>query len=321
MISCFGVCTANRIQAEKLTACSAGAPAQEKQEKQTLTLVLWDYDKTSYDRRLIEAFEQTHPGVEMQVISSPDNYYDQKMEAFLLGDKNVDIFLTRTTASLKRMCEHGVVQELDDLVEQYGLDLADSPQLEEMRYDGTLYGVPYRQDRYVLFYNCDLFDQAGVPYPQERLTWPQLYELAQKLQNGLKQDGQYALMVLPIVWSNLSQGIKQIDPRLKEMGYRVYILSNYSEFLFKKHTDGAAFWPYIDGKVVSYEIHKGKPDPAIYLHLLNTYGLKAEECLFLDDRRENIEAAKRLGIRGIQVTSRDFLNRELDRILEGGEKI
>lgn len=181
-----------------LTACTAGAPAQEQQEKQTLTLVLWDYDKTSYDRRLVEAFEQVHPDVEIQVISYPDNYYDQKMEAFLLGDKNVDVFLTRTTASLKRMCEHGVVQELDEMVEQYGLDLAESPQLEEMRYDGTLYGVPYRQDRYVLFYNCDLFDEAGVPYPQERLTWPQLYELAQKLQSGLRETGQYALMVLPM---------------------------------------------------------------------------------------------------------------------------
>lgn len=126
------------------------------------------------------------------------------------------------------------------------------------------------------------------------------------------RNGEKMHVTRPEVWEKI--------PRLKEMGYRVYILSNYSEFLFKKHTDGAAFWPYIDGKVVSYEIHKGKPDPAIYLHLLNTYGLKAEECLFLDDRRENIEAAKRLGIRGIQVTSRDFLNRELDRILKGGEK-
>lgn len=181
-----------------LTACTAGAPAQEEQAKQTLTLVLWDYDKTSYDRRLVEAFEQTHPDVEIQVVSYPDTYYDQKMEAFLLGDKNVDVFLSRTTASLKRMCEHGVVQELDEMVEQYGLDLADSPQLTEMRYDGKLYGVPYRRDRYVLFYNCDLFDAAGVPYPQERLTWPQLYELAKKLQSGLRQNEQYALMVLPM---------------------------------------------------------------------------------------------------------------------------
>ena len=57
-----------------LTACTAGAPAQEQQEKQTLTLVLWDYDKTSYDRRLVEVFEQVHPDVEIQVISYPDNY-------------------------------------------------------------------------------------------------------------------------------------------------------------------------------------------------------------------------------------------------------
>ena len=104
--------------------------------------------------------------------------------------------------------------------------------------------------------------------------------------------------------------------RLKEKGYKIYILSNYSEFLLKKHTDGASFWPCVDGKVVSYQIHKGKPDPEIYLHLLRTYGIRPEDSLFFDDREENIAAAGKLGIHGIRVTSRDFLNREQDRILE-----
>lgn len=119
--------------------------------------------------------------------------------------------------------------------------------------------------------------------------------------------GEQMYVPRPEVWEKVA--------RLKRKGYKIYILSNYSEYLFKKHTDGASFWPYIDGKVVSYEIHKGKPDPEIYHHLLNQYAIKPEESLFLDDRAENIAAAEKLGIHGIQVTSREFLNQELDRIL------
>lgn len=179
-----------------LCACT-GEQTAETAEQQTLTLVLWDYDKISYDRRLVEAFEAAHPDVQVNVLSYPDTYYDQKMESLLIGDKPVDVFLSRTTMSLKHLCDYGVVYPLDGLVAEYGLDLAGTSSLDALRYDGTLYGVPYRQDRYVLFYNCDLFDRAGVAYPDSRMTWEELHQTALQLQDAL-DGGEYALMVLPM---------------------------------------------------------------------------------------------------------------------------
>ena len=55
----------------------------------------------------------------------------------------------------------------------------------------------------------------------------------------------------------------------------------------------------LDGIVMSGEELIGKPDQRIYQILLDRYGLKAEECVFIDDRIGNIEAGERLGIRGI----------------------
>ncbi|MBQ3601533.1 MAG: HAD-IA family hydrolase, partial [Lachnospiraceae bacterium] len=72
----------------------------------------------------------------------------------------------------------------------------------------------------------------------------------------------------------------------------------------------------IDGKVVSYEVHKIKPDPGIYQCLLDRYHLKPEECLFFDDRRENVEAGRRMGISGIQVESEEQLYAILAEIIE-----
>ena len=110
------------------------------------------------------------------------------------------------------------------------------------------------------------------------------------------------------IWKQLGQ--------LKEKGYNIYLLSNYSEQLFQKHTKGADFLQVIDGKVVSYEVHKIKPDPGIYQCLLDRYHLKPEECLFFDDRRENVEAGRRMGISGIQVKSEEQLYAILAEIIE-----
>jgi len=102
---------------------------------------------------------------------------------------------------------------------------------------------------------------------------------------------------------------------LKNKGYGIYILSNYSEELFEKHTKDAPFIKIADGIVVSYQIHITKPDKGIYQYLLNKYKLKAEECIFFDDRKENTEAAIKLGINAVTVTSKEFLLEELDKLL------
>lgn len=103
--------------------------------------------------------------------------------------------------------------------------------------------------------------------------------------------------------------------KLKEKGYGIYILSNYSEELFKKHTSDAPFIKLADGIVVSYQIHLTKPDEKIYRYLLDKYKLEAKECLFFDDRKENTEGAMKLGINAITVTSKEFLLEELDKLL------
>lgn len=103
--------------------------------------------------------------------------------------------------------------------------------------------------------------------------------------------------------------------KLKEKGYGIYILSNYSEELFNKHTNDASFIGIADGIVVSYQIHLTKPDEKIYRYLLDKYNLKAKECLFFDDRQENTEGAMKLGINAITVTSKEMLLEELDKLL------
>lgn len=103
---------------------------------------------------------------------------------------------------------------------------------------------------------------------------------------------------------------------LKAAGYNTYYLSNYNEYLMEKRPDILDFIPYMDGGVFSCKVHLIKPDPAIYHKLMATYGLKAEECVFLDDRIANIEAARKLGLQGILVKNHQQAYEELKQLLK-----
>ena len=59
------------------------------------------------------------------------------------------------------------------------------------------------------------------------------------------------------------------------------------------------FMPYMDGGLVSFLAGRTKPDPEMYRMFLLKYGLRADECVFIDDTEENVEAAKVLGFSGI----------------------
>ena len=84
---------------------------------------------------------------------------------------------------------------------------------------------------------------------------------------------------------------------VKEKGYHTFVLSNACNRFynyFPKHYDLESF----DGVVVSSDVKMIKPNPAIYEHILKTYDLNSEECLFIDDVDANVEAAKAVGIKG-----------------------
>lgn len=102
---------------------------------------------------------------------------------------------------------------------------------------------------------------------------------------------------------------------LKEAGYQVYILSNYGKRPFSYARERFKFLPLVDGSVISYEVNYIKPEKEIYEILLKKYKLVPQKAVFLDDRLENVEAAKAFGIKGIQFTS---LNQALKELQELG---
>ena len=110
-------------------------------------------------------------------------------------------------------------------------------------------------------------------------------------------------------WEHIGMAIYQYDyvkewmQALKEHGYHLYILSNYGAWTYEHTKEALSFVEDVDGALFSFQVKQIKPEPEIYRTLLARYDLKADECVFLDDRAENIEGAKACGIHGIRFTS------------------
>ncbi len=86
---------------------------------------------------------------------------------------------------------------------------------------------------------------------------------------------------------------------LKEAGYKLYCITNFTPAGYEQCYDCISFIERFDGCVFSFREGVVKPDPAIYTILLDRYGLKAEECVFIDDTEENVRSAEELGLKGI----------------------
>lgn len=103
------------------------------------------------------------------------------------------------------------------------------------------------------------------------------------------------MMATAITYQDQIPQTAELIAELKRVGYRVFVLSNmskeYIEYLRKMPV-----YSHFDGEVVSCEVGLTKPEKEIYTLLLERFGLEPSQTMFIDDRKENVEAAAQVGI-------------------------
>lgn len=103
----------------------------------------------------------------------------------------------------------------------------------------------------------------------------------------------------------------EIARELKQAGWSLYLLSNFSAEKFELIRDQHSFLSLFDDMIISGEHRLIKPDPAIFEFTLERIGRQAHECLFIDDSLPNVEAARSLGFKAIHYHSPSQLRSEL----------
>ena len=108
---------------------------------------------------------------------------------------------------------------------------------------------------------------------------------------------------------------------LRDKGYSIYYLSNWNKWSVKEimsTTETMDFLKNFDGGVFSYETGYMKPDKRIYEFFLKKYNIDPNRSVFFDDKKENIEAVEKFGIKGV-LFSKDKGNEILADFIQGEE--
>jgi 2-haloacid dehalogenase len=109
-------------------------------------------------------------------------------------------------------------------------------------------------------------------------------------------------------------GTVELMKRLKEAGYLVYGLSNWSAETFPLVREKFDFFSLLDDIIISGEVGTIKPEPEIFQVALRRIGRPAQECLFIDDASANIDQAQKIGFVTVLFESPEQLEEELHRL-------
>ena len=102
-------------------------------------------------------------------------------------------------------------------------------------------------------------------------------------------------------------GTVEILRQLKQAGYPLYGLSNWSAETFPYAREKYDFFDLFDDMVISGEVGHVKPDPEIFHILLDKIGKPAQECLLIDDSLPNIHQAENMGFAVVHFQSPEQL--------------
>ena len=124
------------------------------------------------------------------------------------------------------------------------------------------------------------------------------------------------------IYQDMTKLLKQYDyaipwiKELKERGYHIYILSNWSKPAFDCCQHNVLnFLPFVDGAVFSYRERLIKPDKRIYETICNRFEINPAEAVFLDDNEANIISAREFGLNGILFKGYEQGRTELEALL------
>jgi len=207
----FQAIIAMSLLAVALAGCGG---KQAANEPVTVTLFTWTRpSELAANQELCAQFEAQHPNIKVEIINEPGDRAMDKLQQMVAAANPPDV-MSIHGAYFMPLAAKGALLDLEPYIQKdASFDLADFyPSLVHLcRYEGKLYSLPRYTSVYVLFYNKDLFDAAGLEYPDDTWTWDDYLAAARKLTNDSPEPERkrfgtvidfWGARIYPWVWAN-----------------------------------------------------------------------------------------------------------------------
>lgn len=165
-----------------LTGCGAGGNDGK------MIFLIWDSGQKAGMEAMAKAYMEDHPGVEIEVQATGWDEYWTKLEGSAISNTMPEIFWMHSNQMYK-YADNGILADCSDIVN--AADYSENAVANATGSDGRLYGVPKDKDLIALLYNKELFDAAGVAYPDGSWTWDDLETTSAQIH---EKTGKYGYM-------------------------------------------------------------------------------------------------------------------------------
>lgn len=159
------------------------ASSEGTAEPVTLKWAIWDKDITPYWNALKDAYEASHEGVTIEMVDLGSTDYMTVLATELSGSgSDFDVVTIKDVPGYATLVSKNTLEPLGSYIADAGIDLSQYGGVDkQVTVDGELYELPFRNDFWVVFYNKDIFDAKGVPYPTNDMTFEEYDALARQV--------------------------------------------------------------------------------------------------------------------------------------------
>ena len=202
-----------------------------------LKWAMWDRDLTVYYQPLIDAYKAKKPNVTIELIDLGSADYQTVLLTQLSGGADLDVLTVKDIPGYNNLVKQNRLEPLNSYIRSAGIDTKlYGGTTEQITMNGEVYALPFRSDFWLIFYNKDIFDKAGVPYPSNDMTLDQYDALARRVTSGSGASKIYGAHYH--TWRSAVQLFGILDGKNTIVDGKYDFLAPYYERVLKEQDDG-----------------------------------------------------------------------------------
>ena len=187
----------------------------ENAGKARLTFAVYgSLEQLKREEALVDAFERANPDIEVDLLPIAAGRFAEKLQAMFVGRVAPDVMMLEFTY-YHDWAARGALLDLTPEATELQVDNPYMPLVQRaFTRHGKYYALPINFAGYVTYANVDAFKAAGIPYPENGLTWAQIEELGPKLSRAAGNPEaltEYALQMLDTIAPFWAFGGKVFD--------------------------------------------------------------------------------------------------------------